>query len=550
MQDNTLIAGAWDDAMLSARKEAVGQGTQFNGGCIAVYLRLSDEDAEVKGHQQSESNSVTNQRKLVQHYIAGDKELSSLPVTEYVDDGFSGARFDRPAFTRMMEDAKAGKISVIITKDYSRIGRDYLEVGNYLEYIFPLLQIRYISVNDGFDSDKNYGSTGGMNQALKNLVNMMYSRDLSKKTRSAKLTKCKQGKYPFSHLPFGYVRSKEDKNQLVIEPEAAEIVRQIFDLALEGKSCYAIAAYLNESGVETVAEYASRHGNNWRGAYNFDVKFWHDKSVRAILQNEVYFGRIVGNKTEKNIYTNHRLKKNDPKDWIVVDGCHESIISKEVFDRVQALLERKRECTPKLSNGKRRDREGFGGFFICGACGRYCYRDGKRLYCPARKAGGHTVCGEKIVRYDKVIGALTIYVSDFVSNFISQEEQIKKYSPDTEMNETALLVKEKEHLAAKKFQLYDKYRSGKISREVFQQENMAVTARREEIDRMLDESHNRRENDSGSIRDVYDTFRDGVSDIAAFDVDKYRKLIRHVIVYDEDSIEVVWNIDNPMAHFQ
>lgn len=199
MQDETLISGVWDDTMVSARKAIVDQEIQFNDECIAIYLRLSDEDEEVKGHYQSESNSVINQRKLIRHYIEKDKKLSLLPVIEYIDDGFSGSRFDRPAFKRMLEDAKAGKISVIITKDYSRIGRDYLEVGNYMEYIFPLLQIRYISINDGFDSDESYGSTGGMNQALKNLVNMMYSRDLSKKTRSAKLTKCKQGKYPFSH---------------------------------------------------------------------------------------------------------------------------------------------------------------------------------------------------------------------------------------------------------------------------------------------------------------------------------------------------------------
>ncbi|MCM1159333.1 MAG: recombinase family protein [Clostridium sp.] len=550
MQDKNLFCGAWDDAMFSVRKEAEGQAAQPDGRCIAVYLRLSEEDAEVKGHCQMESNSVTNQRKLIRHYIAGDEELSLLPVTEYADDGFSGARFDRPAFTRMMEDAKAGKISVIITKDYSRIGRDYLEVGNYLEYIFPLLQIRYISINDGFDSDKNYGSTGGMNQALKNLVNMMYSRDLSKKTRSAKLTKCRQGKYPFSHLPFGYVRSKEDKNQLVVEPEAAEIVRRIFDLALGGKSCYAIAAYLNESGVETIAEYAGRHGNNWRGAYNFEVKFWHDKSVRAILQNEVYFGRIVGNKTERNIYTNHRLKKNDPEDWIVVDGCHEPIISKQAFYRVQALLEKKRECTPKPSGKKRRDRKGFGGFFICGTCGRCCYKDGKKLYCPARRAAAHTICGEKTVRYDKVMDALAVYVSDFVSNFTPQGKGIKESDTAMETDEMGLLVKEKEHLAAKKFQLYDKYRSGKISRAVFQQENMAVTARREEIERLLDECGNQKGNDSENIRDVYDELKDGISDIAAFDIDKYKKLIRHVIIHGEDSIEVVWNTDDPMAHFQ
>lgn len=546
MQNESFVSEMWDNAMFSARNAILNRGTQHNDECIAVYLRLSDEDEEVKGHHQSESNSVVNQRKLIHHYIERDKELSSLPVVEYVDDGFSGARFDRPAFNRMMEDAKAGKFSVLITKDYSRIGRDYLEVGNYLEYIFPLLQIRYISINDGFDSDESYGSTGGMNQALKNLVNMMYSRDLSKKTRSAKLTKCRQGKYPFSHTPYGYVRSKEDKNQLVIETESAEVVRLIFDLALAGKSCYAIAIYLNESCVETIAEHAKRIGSGWRSPYNYDIKFWQDRSVKAILQNEVYIGRIVGNKTEKSIYTNHKVKKNNPEDWIIVDGCHEAIISKEVFDKVQILLGRKAGCDPKPSKEKREDREYFGGLFICGVCGRPYHKDGKKLYCAAHKAGSRQICRGRAVRYDTVIDTLTIYVEKFVSGFSSLGRQVKKCNSGEGKHRTELLEQEREQLAARKFQLYEKYRSGKISRETFQQENMMIIDRIKDIAEMLDEYRNRKEDAFESISGVYDKLCDDIVEIGKFDVEKYRQFIKYVAIYDEESLEVVWNINDPM----
>ncbi|MDE7253728.1 MAG: recombinase family protein, partial [Acetatifactor sp.] len=212
---------------------------------------LSDEDNNVDGIVKAESNSVAAQRILIRDYIQRNRLSDPVDILEYVDDGFSGTNFQRPAFKRMMEDAKKGKISCIIVKDFSRFGRDHLETGNYLERIFPLLGIRFISVNDQFDSEDCMGMTGGMSVALKNIINSMYSRDLSKKVRSATATRIARGEYMGALVPYGYIKNPENVHQLIPDEEAAGVVRLIFTMAAEGKKKPEIARYLNGQGIPT-----------------------------------------------------------------------------------------------------------------------------------------------------------------------------------------------------------------------------------------------------------------------------------------------------------
>lgn len=213
---------------------------------IAMYVRLSEEDRNVDGIIKSESDSIANQRKLLSGFISKRAEFDDYEVREYCDDGHTGTDFKREGFIKMMDDVKSGIISCIIVKDFSRFGRDYLEVGNYLEFILPSLQVRFISVNDNYDSDKNIGMTGGMNVAIKNLIYNMYSTDMSKKTKSALITKHKSGKCVSPFAKFGYKKSKEDKSKLIIDEEAAVIVRKIFQLASEGNTVTGIAKILNK----------------------------------------------------------------------------------------------------------------------------------------------------------------------------------------------------------------------------------------------------------------------------------------------------------------
>lgn len=203
---------------------------------IGVYLYdiFSASAGNKSSHPKDESNSITNQRNLIMEYIKSDAVLSTYTVREYIDDGIRGTRFDREAFEEMMTQVKEGNIQVIITKDYSRLGRDYLEVGRYLEFVFPVLKVRYISVNDNYDSNNFTGATGGMEVAVKNVINMMYSRDASKKVRSARTTLAKAGKFIGPQAPYGYKRSESDKQKLVIDEEPAELLSKMetFDLDL------------------------------------------------------------------------------------------------------------------------------------------------------------------------------------------------------------------------------------------------------------------------------------------------------------------------------
>ena len=287
---------------------------------IALYMRLSDEDDNLAAHE--ESNSISHQRKLMLDHIQKLPELNDCNIMEFSDDGYSGADFSRLNFVKMMDLVKAGKIQVIVTKDYSRLGRDYLEVGNYMECIFPVLQVRYISVNDNYDSANSFGSTGGMSVALKNLVNALYCKDASKKVRAAKAVLAKQGKYIAAFAPFGYKKSEDDKHVLVPDPVTAPVVQLIFELAIKGMKYTEIANYLNNNGYDSIFEYYQKIGV--KRCYDRDIgeHMWSASTVMEILYNEVYIGSVINNKTADNIDTGHQVVQRDKEDWIIVEIRH------------------------------------------------------------------------------------------------------------------------------------------------------------------------------------------------------------------------------------
>mgnify|MGYP002530559280 FL=1 len=219
---------------------------------IGKYIRLSQADQDMmKKENKTESESISHQRDLIQRYINSHADLKGCEVREFYDDGYSGTNFNRPSFERLLEQIKKGEINCVIVKDFSRFGRDYIELGDYLERIFPFLGVRFISVNDGYDSNDYKGTTGGLDVVLKNIVYDFYSKDLSVKVTTAKRAKMKRGEYIGGHVPYGLLRDPADKHKLVIDPEAAAVVREIFDMATEGKKLVEIARYLNEKGIET-----------------------------------------------------------------------------------------------------------------------------------------------------------------------------------------------------------------------------------------------------------------------------------------------------------
>lgn len=253
----------------------------------------------MKKENKSESESISHQKSLIQNFIDANEELSGSEQYEFFDDGYSGTNFERPAFEKLISKIKKGEINCIIVKDFSRFGRDYIELGDYLERIFPFLGVRFISVNDHYDSADYKGTTGGLDVVMKNIVYDYYSKDLSVKVKTAKYQKMKQGKYLGGHVPYGLMRDPGDKHRLVTDPEAAAVVREIFDMAIAKMRITDIARTLNERGVETPSAYYRRkHPDSGKYAGTSDKGCWNHNNLRSILKQEMYYGAVVGHKRQ------------------------------------------------------------------------------------------------------------------------------------------------------------------------------------------------------------------------------------------------------------
>lgn len=350
----------------------------------ADYLRLSNEDGD-----KAESDSIRNQRSLIHDFVEQHSDISL--VDEYVDDGYSGANFERPAFQRMMEDVRNQKINCIIVKDLSRLGRNYIETGRYLEKIFPVLGVRFIAINDHYDSADTKNDADQIIVPFKNLINDAYCRDISMKIRSQLDIKRKKGQFTGSFAAYGYMKDPKDKNHLVIDEYAAEIVRLIFHMKIEGFSADRIALRLNEMGVLTPMEYKRSCGLNYNSGFRSGSEpRWGASSVLRILKNELYVGMMVQGKSRKINYKIKISRAIEPEKWIRVPGTHEPIIPRKIFDCVQNLM--------KLDTRTSPERESiyvFSGLLRCGGCGqnmvrRCVHKNGKRYYyyhCSTFKSG-------------------------------------------------------------------------------------------------------------------------------------------------------------------
>ncbi|WP_368282092.1 recombinase family protein [Coprococcus comes] len=308
----------------------------------AVYIRLSAEDDNVDGRAKKESDSVTSQRILLKSFVIDQLGVDEADILEYVDDGVSGTHFKRQGFQQLQDDMKSGEIGCVVVKDFSRFGRDYLEVGFYIEYIFPLLQIRFISINDSYDSAASSGMTGGMNVALQNLVYNMYSLDLSKKISSAMQTRTKNGTRLPVNARYGYKKGKDGR--LEVDPEAAKVVKMIFQMAAEGTSFADITRELNRQAIATCDEQKLSRGDQVQ-FQRFDTikkKHWSPTTVSAIVRDEIYIGTRIWGKTRCSMHTGHKAVLNDETEWVRLENHHTAIIDRELFEKANEMHPKKK----------------------------------------------------------------------------------------------------------------------------------------------------------------------------------------------------------------
>ncbi|OUN23901.1 resolvase [Flavonifractor sp. An82] len=290
----------------------------------ALYIRLSKED-----ESEGPSQSVQNQESLLREFV----QQHRLSVYDtYIDDGWSGTSFDRPAFQRMIADIEAKKVNMVITKDLSRLGRDYIMTGHYMERYFPEHRVRYISLLDGIDTGVD--STANDITPFRAIMNDMYAKDISKKIKSVKRDKQRKGQFIGGKPVYGYKMHPTEKNKIVIDEEVAPIVRRIFALALSGMSCRNIAALLNQERVPTPATYAGLPVAR-PGPY---TGLWSSERISDMLQNETYIGNMVQGRSVKISYKSKKCLKQDPANWVIVEGTHEPLVDAETFRKVRMLV--------------------------------------------------------------------------------------------------------------------------------------------------------------------------------------------------------------------
>ena len=369
---------------------------------VAIYLRLSkeDDDLSCSSGAKSESNSISNQRKLIYDFMKSHPELELYD--EYKDDGKSGSNFDRAEFQRMMKDIEAGKVNCVVVKDQSRFGRDYIDVGKYKEKIFPKLGVRFITINEGYDS-LSATSSDDLAFTINSFVYDFYIRDISTKIRTNLTAKKQNGEYAGAFVAYGYVKDSNDKSKLVVDQFAADVVRDIFRWKIEGLSPQNIAVRLNELGIPSPAEYKKLSGSNYKTSFQTSSKaVWSHVSVRRILKNEIYLGVMIqGKRTTPNYKTKTVVTKAE-SEWLRVEGTHEAIISVRDFELVQELLRDDTHC-----------RAGdvtvpvYAGRIYCGDCGATAVRKtvsyaGKRYVYYVCNANKHdkTVCSRHSIRED------------------------------------------------------------------------------------------------------------------------------------------------------
>lgn len=436
----------------------------------ADYIRLSKEDGD-----KEESDSIHNQRALIQHYAQGHPELCL--VRHYSDDGYTGVNFNRPGFQEMLEGIKKGEVNCIIVKDLSRFGRNYIEVGRYIEQIFPALGIRFIAINDNYDSLYNNSSSDQLLLPFKNLINDAYSRDISVKVRSHLDVKRRQGDFVSPAVPYGYKRLETDKARLVIDEPAANIVRYIFRKKIEGQSNLQIAALLNQMKAPTPIRYKQESGSRAKTAFQvYSTPKWYGTTVRRILENEIYTGTLLQGKTYRPNYKIRKPVANPKEKWFRKEDAHEAVISRKDFDLVQSILD-----TDTHQSVGQETIYPFSGLVICGNCHQSCTRKqtikkNKSYFYYGCYLSNHAACckgfcvNESYLEHT-VLSTLRQYIDE-----LADREQILCHleSLPNQQSDIKTLTQEIEHVetSLKKYRqlissLYEDYHEGLLNKEEY-----------------------------------------------------------------------------------
>lgn len=519
----------------------------MNDYTIFKYLRLSSEDIDMKQAGKTESNSISNQRNLLDDFIRRSPEFEGAQVVEFCDDGWSGKNFERPAVTDMLEQIRKGKANCIIVKDLSRFGRDYLIVGNYLTRVFPFLGVRFIAINDGFDSIRPQ-DVGNLESSFKTLLNDYYSRDLSRKVRSAKRLRAERGLFLSPFAPFGYVKDSANKNQLLIDPKAAEVVRRIFQMALDGFSTAQIARSLNDDLIPTPMLYKRAAGCSrtiWPCVH--EDNFWTDNAVFIILRDERYVGKNIYGKRTRNTVGDWHTVKVSRSEWITVADTHEGIVTREEFDKVQTLLQSRAERDIRPQDASPLCKK-----VRCGVCGHIMGRNkAKACYyiCRTpRMTSAFSCTVERVPESDlmeALLNGLRAQALYAVEAGRIWEEQHRQYQRDTdEIRKTLSGLKEAQRQTESYIrELYENFALGEMDKAAYLAAKSAAAQKREETAARIQELEAELENTGadGKLNNRFVDCFQKYTEVEEITAEIVSDVLQEIVVYPDNRLEIVWN---------
>ncbi len=524
---------------------------------VALYIRLSQEDSD-NGEDKQESNSVTSQKTLLNEFIEEHDDL--IIYDTYIDDGFTGTDFDRPSFQRLLEDMKKGNINCVIVKDLSRLGRNYIEVGNYIEQVFPLFNIRFIAINDFVDSFKNPSSTNTILVPFKNLINDEYCRDTSIKIRTSLNGKKKKGEFVGSFAPYGYIKDPKDKHKLIIDKESAQIVRKIFEWKVnEGLGNLSICHRLNDMGILNPTGYKKKKLNqNYNNSKIFQEDYsWCPSTVRNILRNDIYIGNVTQGKRRVKSYKVHKMEQVPEEEWITVENMHEPIIKRELFNKVQCM----RKVDTRVQNSGKLSM--WAGILKCADCGRamhkkYCKNKNGKVYeyyiCGTYRKKSNKLCTKHTLKVEKLENAVLQAIKLHIKLLVNTEEileqinklEIKKLANENMENIKQAKKEDIQKISNLKRCLYEDWKNDYITKEEYLEYKQKYEQDIEKIKKImanLDKQKEKQEKIMNGNSLWIENFK-AHRNITELDRDIITELVDYIEVYENKKITIHFKFIN------
>lgn len=535
------------------RYDAYGQPEQvLRTYKAALYIRLSREDGD-----KPESDSVVNQKRILDNFITAQPDIELFDY--YVDDGYSGANFERPSFLRMMADIYAGKITCVIVKDSSRFGRNASESGRYIGEIFPRLQVRFIAVNDLIDSGKSQSiASDFLNVGFRGLMNEYYVAANSESIRSTLNMERRKGEFIGSFAKYGYQKDPTDHHKLVIDESAAEIVRMIYSLYLSGVGIRGIVRRLNEHGIPNPSTYKRMQGLNFKARTVGDSSLWCDKTVRRILRDEMYIGTMVQAKNKKINYKSKAIRSCTPDEWIRVEGTHDPIIDKADFDQVQKMLDKGVKGAVQSGNI-----DLFAGLLKCADCGHALikktnhnpdktyvyYRCSSHCKCKA-------ACAAHTIRYERLYYCVLYCIQQMVDAAVNADDVLRqmkenqvKLSDEGLHQQLEKQEQELEKVLQRMAELYPDFKDGtinadqyRIMKEKYEQAQRDLT----QSIRKLKASLGQAEDDNVAPNDFIEHFKKH-GNIKSLTRPILTELIDRIAVHKDGTLDIAFNFCDTFA---